>query len=54
MASQDGGFTSRAHLSNGTNCAFWKVRMRAYLMFLGVDFWYAMVDGYKESETPLR
>ena len=31
---------------DGTNFAFWKVRMRTYIMALGVDVWDVVEIGY--------
>ena len=31
---------------NGTNFAFWKVRMRTYIMALGADVWDVVETGY--------
>jgi hypothetical protein len=39
MTSHEGSSTNRALLFDGTNFAFWKIRMRTYLMSLGVDVW---------------
>ena len=33
-------------LFNGTNFAFWKVRMRTYIMALGADVWDVVDTGY--------
>ena len=45
MASQDGS-TNKAPIFYGTNFAFWKVRMRTYLMSLGADVWEVVETGY--------
>jgi hypothetical protein len=37
MSSHEGNSTNKAPLFNGTKFAFWKVRMRTYIMGLGVD-----------------
>ena len=31
---------------DGTNVSFWKVRMRTYIMSLGVDVWHVVETGY--------
>ena len=36
----------RPPLFNGTNFAFWKVRMRTYIMELGADVWDVVDIGY--------
>jgi hypothetical protein len=46
MSSHEGNSTNKAPLFNGTNFAFWKVRMRTYLMALGVDVWDVVETGY--------
>jgi hypothetical protein len=37
MSSNEGNSTNKAPLFNGTNFAFWKVRMRTYIMDLSAD-----------------
>lgn len=37
---------------DGTNYAFWKVRMRIYLMVKGSKFWDSMVTGYSATTNP--
>lgn len=37
---------------NGTNYAFWKVRMEEYIMSLGVDFWTSVVVDYNLPGIP--
>lgn len=49
MASQDGMVTKKVPLFSGTNYAFWKLRMRTYLMSLCADVWNAMMDAYEEK-----
>jgi hypothetical protein len=39
MISHEGTSTTKPPLFDGTNFAFWKVRMRTYLMDLGADIW---------------
>jgi len=39
MTSHEGTSVTRPPLFDGTNFAFWKVRMRTYLMALGADVW---------------
>jgi hypothetical protein len=40
------------HISNGIqkfdrrNCAYWSDRVKTYLMDLGLDIWYSVVNGY--------
>ena len=45
MTSHDGS-TNKSPLFDGTNFAFWKVRMRTYLMYLGADVWEVVETGY--------
>ena len=41
------------HLFNGTNYAYWKVRMRAFLQFLDEKVWLAVEIGWtKPKEAP--
>jgi hypothetical protein len=46
MSSHEGNSTNKAPLFNGTNFAFWKVRMRTYIMALGADVWDVVETGY--------
>jgi hypothetical protein len=46
MTSHGGTSTNKAPLFNGTNFGFWKVRMRTYIMALGVDVWDVVETGY--------
>jgi hypothetical protein len=46
MTSHEGTSTNKAPLFNGTNFAFWKVRMRTYIMALGADVWDVVETGY--------
>jgi hypothetical protein len=43
--------STRPPLFNGTNFAFWKIRMKTYLMSLGMEIWQIVVDGYKIPTT---
>jgi hypothetical protein len=48
MAIQDSSSSStKPPLFNGTNFSFWKIRMKTYLMSLGMEVWNIVVDGYK-------
>jgi hypothetical protein len=51
MASQDSFSSTRPPLFNGTNFSFWKIRMKTYLMSLGMEVWQIVVDGYKIPTT---
>jgi hypothetical protein len=46
MTSHEGTSTSMPPLFDGTNFAFWKIRMRTYLMALGADVWDVVEIGY--------
>jgi hypothetical protein len=46
MSSHEGTSTNKSPLFNGTNFTFWKVRMRTYIMALGVDVWDVVETGY--------
>jgi hypothetical protein len=46
MTIHEGTSITRPPLFDGTNFAFWKVRMRTYLMALGVDVWDVVETGY--------
>jgi hypothetical protein len=46
MSSHEGNSTNKAPLFNGINFAFWKVRMRTYIMALGADVWDVVDTGY--------
>jgi hypothetical protein len=45
MTSHEGTSVTRPPLFDGTNFAFWKVRMRSYLMALGDDVWDVIETG---------
>jgi hypothetical protein len=46
MSIHEGTSTNKAPVFNGTNFSFWKVRMRTYIMELGVDVWDVVETGY--------
>jgi hypothetical protein len=46
MTSHEGTSASKPLLFYGTNFAFWKIRMRTYLMALGADVWDVIETGY--------
>jgi hypothetical protein len=46
MTSHEGTSATKPPLFDGTNFSFWKVRMRTYLMALGVDVWDVVETGY--------
>jgi hypothetical protein len=46
MTSHGGNSTNKAPVFNGTNFGFWKVRMRTYIMALGVDVWDMVETSY--------
>ena len=51
MASQEGSSTSKAPFFTSANYAFWKIRMRAYIMSLGIEVWAVVEFGYSPKET---
>ena len=53
MASQEGSSTSKAHFFTSANYAFWKIRMRAYIMSLGIEVWATVEFGYAPKVTDL-
>jgi hypothetical protein len=46
MSSHEGNSTNKAPVFKATNFAFWKVRMRTYIMALGADVWDVVDIGY--------
>jgi hypothetical protein len=46
MTSHEGTSASKHPLFDETNFSFWKIRMRTYLMALGVDVWDVVEIGY--------
>ena len=46
MKSHEGTSTNKPPLFDGTNFSLWKVRMRTYIMALGVDVWDVVETGY--------
>ena len=51
MASQEGSSTNKAPFFTGANYAFWKIRMKAYIMSLGLEAWDAVEIGYVTKST---
>ena len=51
MASQEGSSTNKVPFFTGANYAFWKIRMRAYIMSLGIEVWAAVEFGYAPKAT---
>jgi len=47
MGIQEGTFSIKPPLFNGTNFIFWKVKIRALLQSLGVDVWEIVEGGYQ-------
>ena len=54
MASQEGSSTNKAPFFTSANYAFWKIRMRAYIMSLGIEFWAAVQFGCAPKATDLE
>ena len=52
MDHQEGFSPNRAPLFDGTNYAFWSIRIRTYLMEVGFDIWKFLVIGYIVPTTP--
>lgn len=48
---QEGYFTSKAPLFDGSNYVFWKVRMQNYLISFGVNVWACVANGYSVPPT---
>lgn len=48
---REGSFASNAPRFDGIDYAFWKVRMEAYLISLGVDVWALVVNGYTRPKN---
>ena len=46
MKIHEGTSNNKPPLFDGTNFSFWKVRMRTYIMALGVDVWDVVETGY--------
>ena len=51
MASKEGCSTNKAPFFTGENYAFWKIRMRTYIMSLGIEVWAAVELGYAPKAT---
>lgn len=49
MGSKD---TRKVPLFDGTNFSFWKVRMKFYLISLGLEVWKSFLDGYNVPPSP--
>jgi hypothetical protein len=52
MASQEGFFTNKAPLFDGTHYAFWSIKMQTYIMALGFDIWKSVVTEYTTPNNP--
>lgn len=52
MDQQEGMSSNKAPLFNGGGYAFWKIRMKSYLLALGFDVWQSVVNGYTAPTTP--
>ena len=37
----------RVHIFDGEDHVFWNIRMKKYLMFIGLQFWELVEEGYK-------
>jgi hypothetical protein len=48
MITHEGTSASKPPLFDGANLAFWKIRMRTYLMALGADVWDVVETGYRK------
>ena len=46
MEIYEGTSSKKVPLFDGTNFSFWKIRMRNYVMSLGVDVWDVVDTGY--------
>ena len=51
MASKEGCSTNKAPFFTGENYAFWKIRMRTYIMYLGIEVRAAVELGYAPKAT---
>jgi hypothetical protein len=49
MRSYEGTSASKPPRFDGTNIAFWKIRMRTYLMALGADVWDVVETRYTNT-----
>ena len=52
MAAQFGNSTNKASLFDGNNYAFWRKRMKYYLMAQGYEIWQIIEDGFIPTKTP--
>ena len=51
MASLEGCSTNKSPLFTDTNYAFWKIRMKTYIMSLGIEVWADVELGYAPKES---
>ena len=51
MASLEGCSTNKAPFFTGTHYTFWKIRMRMYIMSLGLEVWAGVELGYAPKDT---
>ena len=54
MTSLEGCSTNKAPLFTGTNYAFWKIRMRTYIISLGLEFWAVVELGYALKDSDIE
>ena len=54
MGSQEGSSTNKAPFFTGANYAFWKIRMKAYIMSLGLEAWDVVEIGYVTKSTDIE
>lgn len=52
MDSEEGSSSNKVPLFDGSNYAFWNIRMEAYLSSLGFDVWIFVINGHTIPATP--
>lgn len=52
MANHKGISSSKAPQFDGSNYAFWKMRMSTHIMSLGINIWMDVENGYRVPTTP--
>ena len=54
MANIEGCSKNKSPLFTGTNYAFLKIRMRMYIMSLGIEVWAAVDLGYAPKDSDIE
>jgi hypothetical protein len=51
MDQQEGRSSKKAPFFNGPGYVLWKIRMKKFMLSLGLDIWQSIVEGYTAPTT---